>query len=227
MNGAVLAGLMSLATVWYVPGWKRCGDPDGAAMAHAVATFPDATVEYCDWDGNKSWKKSFANADSFAVDLADKIEAMPEEERASLVLVGHSMGGRIVVRTMAILADRGVYIQQGIVMAAAIPRDDPDVAKFAQAGLSRSISLCNPDDTVLKRFYTLSKDGWREGALGAEGTATNVENLVEYEVPQTITRDVSIDETWAKVQWFKDVANHYAPFYLGFLRTLMTEGQEP
>ena len=51
---------------------------------------------------------------------------MPPNERDHLTLIGHSLGGRIVAKTVAELQRQGIRIQNACLLAAAIPFDDPD-----------------------------------------------------------------------------------------------------
>ena len=45
-------GILAAETVWYVPGWLRCGSPDEKVLAELRLAFPQAKVVFRDWDGN-------------------------------------------------------------------------------------------------------------------------------------------------------------------------------
>ena len=58
---------------------------------------------------------------------------MPAAEREELTIVGHSLGGRITARVLARLAEKGLRVRQAVLLAAAIPYEDPDLAKMGAA----------------------------------------------------------------------------------------------
>ena len=157
-NLSISLALLSLAglpqeQVVYVPGWHRCARGEDEALRFVEMAFPEAEVSAYDWDGNCAWRKARGNADAAAERLADELVALPAEERGRLTLVGHSLGGRIVVRALARLGRRGVKVQRAVVMAAAIPSDDADIADFAAAAVEPAEIVCNERDTMLKFGY--------------------------------------------------------------------------
>jgi hypothetical protein len=92
MTAAVLA-----ATVWFFPGWLRSEKPANGVMECVATVFPGAAVEFKPWDGDKIvWPLSVDSADKESWRFAFEIAMMPPEERANLMLIGHSLGGRIV-----------------------------------------------------------------------------------------------------------------------------------
>ena len=213
--GALLAAL-----VWYVPGWMRCHTPQDGVIPALTNVFASATVEFKEWDGDVPyWPKAGENADATVARLVDEIAAMPAERRAELTVVGHSLGGRITTRLMSRLAERGLRIRQAILMAAAIPYRDPDVAHAGGGSTLPVLVLCNPDDVTLRYVYALA-GGEPAPALGANGAPGHPDNFREYVVPASITRETKIDRAWAELQVAKDVANHHALFYIACLRRI-------
>lgn len=206
----------------YVPGWLRCGGGEDEALRFVAAAFPDAQVSTYAWDGNCSWQKARANADAAAERLADELAALPADERERLTLVGHSLGGRIVIRALARLARQGVKVRRAVVMAAAIPHADADVARFAAASIETVEIVCNPRDAMLKWGYR-SFGGEGSAALGAVGVSAPFANCcVSYVSPETVAT-APVAGKWAKVGWFRALAAHYAPFYLGHVMEMVGE----
>lgn len=204
--------------VWYFPGWMRTQEPERDVLPAVQDVFPEAQVSFRSWDGDKIlWQMSLANADEAVASFVDEINVLTPEARASLTLVGHSLGGRIVLRILARLGERGLAVRQGIVLGAAIPYADADIAKAGRGSSLPILALCNPKDVTLRYVYG-SVGGEGCPAFGANGTPSPVPNVREYVVPADITRDTPLNRPWAKWQPTKDAANHHALFYLAALR---------
>ena len=228
MNGLFLSPLiLALAVVpqervLYVPGWHRCARGEDEALRFVATAFPEAEVSAYEWDGNCSWRKARGNADAAAERLADELIALPAEERERLTLVGHSLGGRIVVRALARLGRRGMKVRKAVVMAAAIPSDDADVSGFAAATVEPVEIVCNEGDTMLKFGYR-PFGGERSAALGAVGVAAPFANCRVSFVPPETVASAPVAGLWAKVGLFRSLAAHYAPFYLEHVRQFCDE----
>ena len=214
------------ATVWYVPGWLRSAEPHEGVLECVSNAFPEANVEFKAWDGdNILWPLSVDSADKEAWRFAFEIAMMPPEARANLTLVGHSLGGRITARVLARLAEHGLKVRQAILMGAAIPVNDPDLAKMGRASELPVLAVCNPKDNTLRYAYaTVGGEG--SVAFGANGTPTPCENVVECMVPTNITREAKIDGAWAKSQVLRDIANHHEKFYLEYVRRIVWKNKE-
>ena len=142
------------ATVWFIPGWLRSEKPADGVLECVTNAFPAAQVEFKAWDGdNVVWPLSVDSADKESWRFAFEIAMMPKEERESLTLIGHSLGGRIIARILARLAENGMKIRQAVLMGAAIPSDDPDIVKMGRASELPVLAVCNPDDNVLRYVY--------------------------------------------------------------------------
>ena len=213
------------ATVWFIPGWLRTAEPHEGIMECVSNAFPEASVEFKAWDGdNLVWPLSVDSADKESWRFAFEIAMMPPEARTNLTLVGHSLGGRITARVLARLAENGLKVKQAILMGAAIPANDPDLAKMGLASELPVLAVCNPKDHVLRYVYaTVGGEG--AVAFGANGTPTPCANVVECVTPTNITSEVDIGGIWAK-KVIKDIANHHEKFYLEYARRILG-GEEP
>ena len=208
--------------VLYIPGWHRCARGEDEALRFVAEAFPGAEVSAYDWDGNCAWRKARGNADAAAERLADELIALSAEDRERLTLVGHSLGGRIVVRAMARLGRRGLKVRKAVVMAAALPFDDADIADFAAASSAPVEIVCNEGDTMLKFGYR-PFGGEKSAALGAVGVAAPFANCrVSFVSPETVA-SAPVAGLWAKVGLFRSLAAHYAPFYLEHFKQLSDE----
>lgn len=213
------------ATVWFIPGWLRTAEPHEGILECVSNAFPEASVEFKAWDGdNLVWPLSVDSADKESWRFAFEIAMMPPEARTNLTLVGHSLGGRITARVLARLAENGLKVKQAILMGAAIPANDPDLAKMGLASELPVLAVCNPKDHVLRYVYaTVGGEG--SVAFGANGTPTPCTNVVECVTPTNITSEVDIGGIWAK-KVIKDIANHHEKFYLEYARRILG-GEEP
>lgn len=212
---------MMAMTVWYIPGWLRSQTPQTEVMDGLRETFPAAKVEFKAWAGDELiWPRAVANADAAVERFVAEIVALPQAERESLTLVGHSLGGRITARILARLDERSLKVRQGVLMAAAIPYRDKDVRWIGNGSTLPALAICNPDDVVLKYIYA-SVGGEKSAAFGANGSLQRLVNVRECVVPASITRETKLDHKWAELQLAKDVANHHAMFYVACLRRLL------
>ena len=122
------------------------------------------------------------------------------------------------------LAEKGLKVRQGELLAAAIPSNDPDLAKIGGGSTLPVLALCNPDDITLRYVYAIA-GGEDAVAFGANGTLKPIENVKECVLPSEITKQVKIDRDWGKVQAIKNIANHSEFFYIEYLRRLLS-GEE-
>ena len=223
---AALFAVVAEAEVWYVPGWLRTEERDGLAFASCTNVFRGAQCRFWQWDGNHSWTKSAANADAAAKRLADEIAATNAEFRSNLTLVGHSLGGRIVARTLAEFSRRGIRIERGIMLAPAIPMDDGDAALMGAGCCNPAVVVVNPEDVVLKYCYAMA--GGESGpALGSNGSPQTLPNVVEYAVPKTVTAETEIAAFWGRSAALKRLCSHLAAFYFTELGRIIDGSPSP
>ena len=215
--------LLMATTVWYVPGWLRTQEMQTGVEAALTNAYPSASVSFWSWNGDAPWGDAVTAADKEAARLARDIAALSDAERADLVLVGHSLGGRLVAHAIAQLAAQGKRVREAVLLAAAIPQADEDLAKMGAASREPVLAICNPRDVTLKYVYA-TFGGETTGAFGAGGSLAALSNVVERATPKDVTTRVAIDQLWAKSQTLKDIANHHALFYLGELARLKKGG---
>ena len=217
----IAEALLMATTVWYVPGWMRTEKPREDVMTAMTNAFPGAKIEFKAWDGDRLvWPHAVESADKESWRFAFEAAMMPKEERENLVIVGHSLGGRITARILARLAENGLKVRQASLMAAAIPNEDPDLEKMGGGSKLPVMAVCNPDDITLRYVYSLA-GGEKAVAFGANGTLSQVDNVRECVMPKNITEQVKIDAGWGMVEALKKVANHCELFYIEYLRRIL------
>ncbi len=208
------------ASVWYLPGWNRATVADDLAYPACTNFFGAANCTFEAWDGDCLWQTAVKNADAKAAALVERIAALPPEQREQLVLVGHSLGGRIVARTLAGLARRELTIQCGILLAPAIPMNDPDVALMGGGSKDPAILLVNPQDITLKYVYAIGS-GEAGPSLGTDGAPQPIAHVLEYAVSSTVTDETKVDKLWGQSELIKRICNHLANFYFEELRCIL------
>ena len=202
--------------IWYVPGWKRCEAK--LAPEHEdffKKAFPGSAAHIVNWNGNGDWSESVTNADAYVATLVTAIDAMKPEEREHLTLIGHSLGGRIVAKTVAELLRKNIKIQNACMLAAAIPFDDADAELALQSQSMPVISVYNPNDKMLKYAYRIA-GGENSTALGAHSTG----KPNEFRVSWHTIEDTHIPTTDINWDFVKSVFNHTAIFYLQQLKKI-------
>ena len=168
-----LAGAEKLQVI-YIHGWNPNGHAHEEALQMLAAIFPEAEVNLYQWEAeNYKFHDCKNRADQEAAALAEKLSALPDEKLQNIILVGHSLGGRIAIRTMAQLSEKGKKIRYGIFLGAAIPDDDGDIAKAVSASILPNINIYNRQDYVLRHVY-MAYNVYirnRKSAFGAFGYA--------------------------------------------------------
>lgn len=221
--GNMCAAILAMI-VWYFPGWMRTEKPQEGIVPALEASFPEAKVEFKAWNGDVIWPLATKNADEISDKFAAEIAAMSEEERGNLVLVGHSLGGRIAARVTSKLGSKGLKVKETILMGAALPYKDKDVEAMGNGSELPILAICNPKDVTLKYVYAAFGGEW-SAAFGANGGLKTLDNCREYVVPASLVKEVSVDRFWADIEALREVANHHALFYAAALKKIV-DGEE-
>ncbi|MBR6272185.1 MAG: DUF726 domain-containing protein [Bacteroidales bacterium] len=157
--------------VIFVPGlWTEDNAPEFYEK-YLKEAFPGCRFTVKQWKSNRmSWENAREGADLLSADLAKEVYAMTETERRNLVLVGHSIGARVVIRAMADINGYGMNIRRGVFLGAAIPDDDESISKALNASRCPCINISNRKDNVLAVLYSSIMGDYEECALGAYGS---------------------------------------------------------
>ena len=196
--------------VIYIHGWEPDENISYKEDLKALqAVFPEREMEFYDWNAKGSFDQALDLADRTAERLAERISKLPDAERRDLILVGHSLGGRIVIKTMASPCLKGKPIRYVVSLAAAIPHDDPDIAKAIKNSLEPNIVVYNRQDYVLRHMYSFFGENF-ENALGAFGYAFPFRHnqLLQHEISINVPQTNSLEAYLSKME------KHYAVLYL-------------
>ncbi len=202
--------------ILFIPGFKSKNVPDDEYRSMLKSVFPDSAIEIMKWESNLSlldWPQAMKLAELSVKGVVEKIERMEAEKRDNLVLIGHSLGGRMAIRTLARLADKNMRIRRGIFLAAAIPDDDEDIEKAVQATNMPCINISNREDHVLRELYGVVGENDLEahlkGALGAYGSLRRLPSLSMLEIKV--------------VNGTGNVTNHNAQYYFAELSRCISD----
>lgn len=211
------AALDSGKRVIYVPGWLRSGADHNDNFTSLARIFPDSALEVHRWDSDRiSFAVCRDNADREGTLLAEKLIQLSPEERGKVVLVGHSLGARVVIRAMARLAERKMQIARGVVLAAALPWDDADLRSAAKASAATMICVCCQRDFTLKYLYGAGGENGNQ-ALGINGWGADTDNVTTLFMPPFIPEQVIPDAAAMNFAAMRRLCVHLAKFYLEFL----------
>ena len=210
----------------FIPGFKTKEVSSEDYSKHIRDIFPDSEIDVQKWESDRSlldWHEAVKIADLSTAFIVEKIERMPVEKRQDLVLIGHSLGGRIAIRTLAKLSDNDMQIKRGIFLGAAIPDDDPDIEKALKATRLPCINISNREDYVLRNIYGMvgekTFDTNLKCAFGAYGCHVKHPKaaLLDYSMPVT-----SAEKNKGTIDKYE---NHKVSYYFTELGILLNSRQ--
>lgn len=211
--------------ILFIPGLKSKGVPPEEYSESLHKVFPDSKIDVKKWESNwelLDWPVAVDRAEKTVTFFVEEIERLPDEKRQNLVLIGHSLGGRIAVRTLARLADSNIRIKRGIFLGSAIPDDDPDFEKALTATLMPCINIYNREDYVLRSIYGLTTENTGEkefqpSALGAFGS------FRKYPMAMLLEFGVTPAPNEKQKGQKEKLENHMAIFYIEEIGLQITE----
>lgn len=173
----LFAAFSASGDVWFVPGWRTGFDGRAGCVKILKDTFPGRKIVVKSWDSRQPWPVANRNSAVFTETLFAELSAMPEAERRELILIGHSIGGRIVLTLLNRLAEQGKKIHSAALLATVVPCDSPLIPKALDAVRFEICDISNPGDLILKYLYPL--DGDHAAPLGYAGWVGGDPRLIE------------------------------------------------
>ena len=153
----------------YVPGWKNKGVSQKEQVQLLKKIYPHSKICVKLWESQGEFNECKKRADAYTENLAEEICAMRPEEQRKLILIGHSLGGRIAVKTLARLKAENVYIRKGVFLGSAIPDNAPEIAEALRATMEPCINIYSKEDYVLRHVYNILGENNLLNAFGAYG----------------------------------------------------------
>lgn len=99
------------------------------------------------------WKRALSDVERWADLLANKIaNDLSPSQREKLILIGHSLGGNMVIRTLAHLHRQKLSIKSAVLLGAAIDNQNENILLAMNATQKPIYSMINPGDAALNVF---------------------------------------------------------------------------
>lgn len=221
---SVIAPKPAPPTVLYIPGFQiQQGEEYAELAANRKAeeiswlkdAYPDSTILFTDWDFAVPWMECVRNADRLTRELEKKLLALPRKKRENLVVVGHSLGARITIRSLAFLNKHRAKVRRGIFLAAAIADDDPDIARAVNGSREPVINIICREDGALRLALGLISG---RGPLGTYGNALPLNPDRFYQLRIKPYKSKGLMDSFS---------NHWSVHYLEALAKVMTAKEKP
>lgn len=133
------------------------------------------------------WDRALAQSQAMVQKLWREIVNLSEEQRQNLILIGHSLGGAIVIRALALCAQNHIKIDHFVIAGAAMDNNDSDLLLALKTVRNKSFSLVNMRDYALG-FYCVFEG---HAALGTGYmSAQTPENFCEIASSQENSHDL-------------------------------------
>ena len=206
----------------YVPGWKNKGVSQEDQVKLLKKIYPHSRIFVKGWDSDGDFETCKNRADEYVETLAEEICAMSQKDQHNLILIGHSLGGRIAVKTVARLKSKNICIRKGVFLGAAIPDNAPEIAAAFGATIEPCINIHNKNDFVLRHIYSVFGDGLLD-ALGAYGYSKPFYgvHMLQYEIKSNENTVTSLDDYKGKMD------NHNVKQYMAKLAEIEKTTAEP
>lgn len=191
------------AILWYFPGFGA-GELSALDKERLKTSFSADQVVCKQWcSSGATWKESVAQVNKASQSIVAEIQSLKPNELKDIVLVGHSLGGRVVAYSLARLGELGINIPTAVLLAPAISLGDQYASKLHR-GCSSIILVVGEVDLVLKWIYPFVANG-----TPAIETIDNLDDKTKYSryvVP------------YQYIQWQnKLIPSHNASVYIGYL----------
>ena len=214
----------SIRTVWYFPGWMRGKSDHSDNIMSLKRAFPNAGIQVRPWESNLlNFLSARSNADRAAKELAAELENMSQGFLAQLALVGHSLGGRLVLKALSQFAQScpNKRIGAASIAAAATPTDLPEIRRAAGVLNSELMIISNKFDPLLDIGYRLFVPIGIP-ILGTAGIKEPQRNICQCHVPATYPLKIYAKAPLMGFAPMRLICAHLAKFYLEFLADIKT-----
>ena len=202
-------------TVIFIPGWFTEWINYSRHRKLISELFPGAELQVCKWNSNRLWKNAKSSAAKAAETLTAKLISAKTPEQ--ITLIGHSLGGRIILDSIAALAAKKIKVKQVILLGSAVKPDDKTLALLSKVSSEPVINICCSRDNILKLYCQEEK----EIPLGFAGIPHPVENFRQFrmEIPEKSLKIGKFTVIPAEtLETPRQTAAHLAIYYLKTLQ---------
>ena len=137
-------------TVIFIPGWFTEWINYSRHRKLLSELFPGAELQIHKWDSNRMWKNAKISAAQAVPELTAKLISAKNTEK--ITLIGHSLGGRIILDSVAALAAKKIKVKQVILLGSAVKPDDKTLDLLPEISAEPVINICCPEDNILKLY---------------------------------------------------------------------------
>ena len=156
------------------------------------------------------WSQAINDVEIISDMLTNRIRSLSSVKRRKLILIGHSLGGNVTIRTLAQLYRQNLFIHSAVLLGAAIGCKDENIPFAMKATQKPICSMVNPNDAALKVFQTVS--GTPALGTGCKLPGYNHSKFIEYPTSTSINHSsVFYLSQWAEVN---NVNNNISPIQL-------------
>ncbi len=166
--------LFARETVIFIPGWFTEWINYSRHRKLLDELFPGAELQICRWDSNRLWKNAKISAADAVGTLTEMVISHNKTE--NITLIGHSLGGRIILDSAAILSGKNIKVKQIVLLGSAAGIDSRKLTLLQKLSLEPVINICCPKDNILK-LYCQEEN---ELPLGFAGLPQPIENFRQY-----------------------------------------------
>ena len=164
--------------VVFIPGWNTEKiSAERYYETELAKVYPGERLIVLKWKADVNWSEAVKNAETFSPEVVKYIAGKTAPEQAELTLIGHSLGGRIVIKVAAELAKNKIPVKRIILLGAAVDCD-VDLSPVVSASNAPVINIFSENDAVLKHLYPKFQCKCPLGFCGAEKLPDG--GLVEY-----------------------------------------------
>ena len=206
-----LLSLKAQEIVYFIPGWYSQWVIYSSHTRIMEEIFPGSQVEICKWSSNRLWKNAKIHAGKFVEEFSEELLKNPEPEK--ITLIGHSLGGRIVLDLASVLAENGKKVDRLILLGTAGKMDEKDIANCRKVSGRPVINIFCPDDNMLKLYLYKEK----HPPLGFSGLPGKLSHFQQYRMPVD-EKDLKIGKLTiikaGSTEFYRETAAHLAKKYL-------------
>ncbi len=152
--------------------------------------FPEYNISVLQWKAvsKLSWERSVYRAGMLADYLSRILSTRDRDDLRKTILIGHSLGSQVVLKSFKGLKKEEVKLKQIIIMGSAISFTADELNDCSKVASSPTLNLFKPSDRVLKYEYYYAE---KEPALGLMGAPYTVPGILEYRIPEVKDNEAS------------------------------------
>ncbi len=175
-----LTSRLEARRIWFIPGWQHDKVPVEKYKKKLREVFDEEAFIHS-WKASGTWDETQKEVLKESKRLAGKITNLPEEQRQKMVLIGHSLGARMIMEASQVLIEKKIKVKRVILLGAAIAFDDKHLENIEKISIEPPINIFNREDGVLKILFSERENTFASGHVGiCVPTA-----FQQYEVPST------------------------------------------